>query len=49
MDVKTLTGEEIAKILGEQYELLLQTQGNIMALKQELRRREGEKKDEPKN
>jgi hypothetical protein len=46
MDVKTLKGEELAKILGEQYQLLMQSQQNILAINAELKRREEEKPKE---
>jgi hypothetical protein len=44
MDIKTMKGEEIAKLVSKEYQMLLKCQNNIMALNQELERRAGEKK-----
>ena len=42
MDIKTMKGEDIAKLVSQEYQTLMRVQNNIMALNQELDRREKE-------
>jgi uncharacterized small protein (DUF1192 family) len=46
MDIKTMKGEEIATLISGEYQKLMMANQNIQALQAELKRREGEKKEE---
>jgi hypothetical protein len=39
MDIKTLSDLELAKLQGSLYQQLMQTQGNLIAINQELEKR----------
>lgn len=43
MDVKTLTGEELAQILNQAYQNIIVEQNNITAILSEIQRRKNEK------
>jgi len=45
MDIKTVSGEEIATLISGEYQKLMLANQNIQALQAELKRREGEKKE----
>ena len=48
MDVKKLTGEQLAEIIASEYEKLIQTQANLRVLHEELRSRKRKTDDTPR-
>lgn len=49
MDLTKMTGEELATLLTQQYQLLIQTQQNLLALNQELERRKQQQEKKVKS
>ena len=47
MDITKVTGEELAELLTQEYQKLLQSQQNLLALNEELRRRKSTKNVPP--